>query len=137
MLRQANQAAKEILGYASPYALHARDLFRGASAVRMRNADVLGGAEALSRALDLAKGGKLERRVEAAYRRPNGENRMLELAFVPLPPTAAEPGTVMCLVDDISDVAVLSREIRIRENQGDLYPVVSRPKTGERSEDQG
>src|SRR5438874_1639979 len=30
LVQQANPAAKKILGYASPYSLHARDVFRGA-----------------------------------------------------------------------------------------------------------
>ena len=35
LVQQANEAAKSILGYASPLGLHARDLFRGVSTVRM------------------------------------------------------------------------------------------------------
>src|SRR4051794_13842281 len=34
LVQQANPAAKRILGYASPYSLHARDIFRGAMAIR-------------------------------------------------------------------------------------------------------
>src|SRR5258708_38809895 len=34
IVRQANPAAKTLLGYASPFGLHARDIFRGVTAVR-------------------------------------------------------------------------------------------------------
>src|SRR5438105_7207592 len=34
IVKQANAAAKAILGYASPFGLHARDLFRGALSVK-------------------------------------------------------------------------------------------------------
>src|SRR6266404_5142765 len=34
LVQQANPAAKKILGYASPFSLHARDIFRGATAIR-------------------------------------------------------------------------------------------------------
>jgi len=45
---QANQAAKVLLGYASPFSLHARDIFRGTTHIyRLENGDQATGPAAL------------------------------------------------------------------------------------------
>lgn len=115
MVRQANAAAKSILGYASPYGLHARDIFRGVTSVRH---DGLGDANAdsLLEALDQClRHGLPFRRIEAAYVTPAGERRVLGITISPVRGAVGEAMGVACLVSDLTEITDLARDMRTRE----------------------
>jgi len=136
MVRQANPAARQILGYASPVGLHARDIFRGVSAVRYESGEprTFGGSspatlvDALQAAL---RQGASFRRMEVDYATPAGEKRVLGITASPVrshlgtpksgtPALAGDIIGVACMVSDLTEVANLSRQVRLRENMAAL-----------------
>jgi nitrogen fixation/metabolism regulation signal transduction histidine kinase len=111
LVRQANQAAKTILGVASPAGMNAENIFRGASLVRPPK-DAPGTlADAVQRAI--AEGSSLKR-VEVYYLTPDGTPRVIEVTISAV--RAAEGGVlgVACLLDDQSEVADLRRQMELR-----------------------
>ncbi len=120
-VRQANEAARAILGYASPTGLHARDLFRGVSAVRQETGESESSADSLMRALDVALGtGQAFRRLEAEYATPAGESRVLGITLSPVRGPAGEALGVACLVSDLTEITGLARQMRLKENLASL-----------------
>ena len=91
LVQQANDAAKAILGYASPFGLHARDLFRGVARVRMASGEAESSLEALLDAVEQAlRKGSAFRRLEADYQTPAGERRVLGITLSPVRTAAGE-----------------------------------------------
>jgi len=148
MVRQANPAARQILGYASPVGLHARDIFRGVSAVRYESGEPgtpalhpipqsgtksgSPGTPGLLDALQAAlRQGASFRRMEADYATPAGEKRVLGITASPVrshlgtpksgtPVLAGDIIGVACMVSDLTEVANLSRQVRLRESMAAL-----------------
>lgn len=120
-VRQANEAARGILGYASPTGLHARDLFRGVSAVREETGGAEPSNDSLLRALDAALGtGQSFRRLEADYTTPAGESRVLGITLSPVRGSTGELLGAACLVSDLTEITGLARQMRLRENLASL-----------------
>ena len=120
-VRQANEAARAILGYASPTGLHASDLFRGVSGVRQETGEAESSGEPLLRALDVALGsGQSFRRLEAEYTTPAGESRVLGITLSPVRGPAGEALGVACLVSDLTEITGLARQMRLKENLASL-----------------
>ena len=127
LVRQANPAGRELLGYSSPSGLHARDLFRGAIEVRlpaeMQEADaalVDSGEVSLQRAVELAvREGRSFRRLEADYRTPAGEERVLGVTVSSIRAGEENLGAV-CLISDLTEVTALARQVRIQEKMAAL-----------------
>jgi signal transduction histidine kinase len=116
LLQQANAAAREILGYASPLGLNARQLFRGVGKVR---ADANDGASfgSLEETVELAlRQGETFRRVEAEYQTPSGEERVLGITISPVRTSAGEMLGATCLISDLTEITKMSRQMRLREN---------------------
>lgn len=112
LVQQANAAAREILGYASATGLHARDLFRGATAVRGENdATTLPGVVA-----SCLKDGRVFRRLEADYATPSGVKRVLGITVSPVNTSSGERLGAACLVTDLTQVTQLSQQLRLSEN---------------------
>jgi signal transduction histidine kinase len=127
IVRQANPAAKTLMGFASPFGLHARDLFRGVSAVRLpeqpAGADVPAGegATALVRIVELcARGSKVFRRIEADYQSPAGEKRVLGITVSPVRSVSDESLGAACLLSDLTEITHLSQQMRLRESMAAL-----------------
>ena len=98
LAQQANPAAREILGYATISGMHARDLFRGISALRSRDGEAPGAlAEALSRALSDAS---VFRALDAEYATPAGQRRNLAITIAPALGAGGECYGAVCLVSD-------------------------------------
>jgi len=117
LVQQANEAAKFILGYASPFGLHARDLFRGVSNVRMAPGEPEASADALLDAVEQAlRKGSAFRRVEADYRTPAGEPRILGITLSPVRAAAGDTLGAACLISDLTEITTLARQVRLREN---------------------
>ena len=117
LVQQANQAAKSILGYASPLGLHARDLFRGVSRVRMAPGEPESAVESLVEAVGQAlRQGSAFRRVEADYQTPAGERRVLGITLSPVRAPGGDTLGAACLVSDLTEITSLARQMRLREN---------------------
>ncbi len=116
MVRQANDAAKALLGYASMFGLHARDVFRGAATVRYEintaNAPSSLG-EAIERTVAL---GDVFRRMEAEYLTPAGERRVLGVTSSPVRTAAGQSLGAACLLTDLTEITELARQVRLGEN---------------------
>jgi len=116
-VRQANAAAKEILGYQSPFNLHARDIFRGVLTVREE-----GGAQPSEPSLLLnainqtLREGLTFRRMEAEYQTPQGHQRILGITLSPVRSAAGEPLGAACLISDLTEITRLSRQIALQQN---------------------
>lgn len=117
LVQQANEAAKSILGYASPLGLHARDLFRGVSSVRMAADEPEASLDALLDAVEQAlRKGAAFRRLEAGYRTPGGEQRVLGITLSPVRTAVGDTLGAACLVSDLTEITTLARQVRLREN---------------------
>ncbi len=121
IVQQANQAARTILGYASPLGLHARDIFRTVTAMRLENGERHSTGIALTQAVQIAIGqGTPFRRMEADYRTPSGEDRVLGITLSPVKGSSGEGLGAACLVSDLTQITVLEREARTRQNMAAL-----------------
>jgi len=100
LVRQANQAAKAILGIASPAGMNAEAIFRTSSAAA--------GVQAALR------DGTSLKRSEAEYWTPAGERRVIEVTASRVP--AADGGQlgVACLINERTEFAEIRREIDLR-----------------------
>jgi signal transduction histidine kinase len=127
LVRQANPAAKTLLGYASASGLHCRDIFRGVSKVRMpvttaaAAVDEGEGQAPLLKAVDAAiKQGAQFRRIEADYKTPTGHSRVLGITISPIRGAAGEPMGAAALISDLTEITQLSQQMRLRENMAAL-----------------
>jgi signal transduction histidine kinase len=121
IIRQVNAAAKEIFGYASPFSLHARDLFKGVTAVRRETGEPEASEAALVAAVEAAvREGVAFRRLEADYSTPAGVRRVLGVTLSPVRGSGGEPLGAACLVSDLTQMSELAREVRLRENMAAL-----------------
>lgn len=121
IVQQANQAARTILGYASPIGLHARDIFRTVTSLRLENGEQHATGIALTQAVQIAIGqGTPFRRMEATYRTPSGEDRVLGITLSPVRGSSGEGLGAACLVSDLTQITLLEREARMRQNMAAL-----------------
>ena len=120
-VQQANPAARDLLGYASPSGLHARDLFRGIGAIRLESGEqkILPGyiVEVVEQAIRQAAP---VQRVEAEYVTPGGERRLLEFTFSAVRSAAGESLGAACLISDLTAIEELGRQARLRESLAEL-----------------
>jgi PAS domain-containing protein len=101
LVRQANAAARKLLGFASPVGLHAADLFRKATLRPEQNGSAPASAETVEQALAPALAGKSAvRGLVLNYFSRDGENHVLELTASPvLADDASLMGTTLVLTD--------------------------------------
>jgi signal transduction histidine kinase len=116
IVRNANESAKSILGYASPIGLHARDVFRGVRGVRLQSGENSAGAKALLTGLECSlKDGISVRRLEADYATPQNHARVLGITISPVR-SSREIDAAACLISDLTEITNLNRQIRLKEN---------------------
>lgn len=122
VVRQANPAARALLGYASPSGLHARDIFKNVSSVRFAGEpNDSATADALLSAIDSTiREGKQFRRLEAQYATPSGEKRTLGITVSGVRHPAGEVLGAVCLLTDLTDIARLSEQVKLQENMAAL-----------------
>lgn len=116
LVQQANPAARDMLGYASAAGLHARDLFRGVSALRaelVHNGAPPTVADAVEQAV---REGRICRRLEAEYATPAGQQRVLGITVSPVTGAGGERLGAACLITELTEVRELTRRVRLREN---------------------
>jgi len=115
LVRQANPAAKQILGYASPVGMSAHQVFRMARISRSRAATSgMPVAEAIQTALNE---GSSFRQLAADYTTPSGEERALDVTISPVAGVDGSPLGATCLITDQTPMA----QIRLQqEKRGEM-----------------
>jgi PAS domain S-box-containing protein len=111
LLRQANHAAKQILGFASPVGMNAGELFRDTGVHNASTSERWTVAEAIQSTL---KSRVPLRQLEARYFTPSGEERYLELTISPVP---GSDGTLLgaaCLINDQTPMAQIRSQQEMR-----------------------
>lgn len=111
LVRQANQAAKNILGIASPAGMDAEAIFRGTSAGSASGADSASVAAGVGMAL--TQGRPLDK-MEAEYLTPAGERRVIEVIASRVPGSDGSTLGVACLINDQTAIAEIRRQIELR-----------------------
>lgn len=111
LVRQANQAAKTILGIASPLGMDAAALFRGASLVDPPEGLPNSVAEAIHQVI---QGGPTLKRAEGYYLTPAGDPRVLDLNVSQVRAADAALLGAACLIDDRSQIAGIRRQMELR-----------------------
>lgn len=111
LIRQANSAAKSILGFASPIGMNCADLFRSARVCGATDQEPTTLAEAISGAL--RKAAALQR-MEADYVTPAGGQRILEVTVSPVYAANAELLGAACLINDQTEIAQIRRKQELR-----------------------
>lgn len=113
LVQQANPASREILGYASPVGLHARELFRNAAPLSSPGAPAeFAPDQAIERVL---RDGQSFRRMEFAYTTPAGEQRVIGITVSPVRGATGVVVGAACLISDLTEITALAREVRLRE----------------------
>ena len=123
LVRQANPAARTLLGFASPSSLHARDIFKTVSAVRPAEVSSNGvtPADALVSLVQKSIAeGALFRRVEADYVTPSGDRRVLGITISPVRLASGERLGAACLLSDLTDIALLSEQVKTKQSMAAL-----------------
>ena len=105
LVKQANAAARQMLGFASPLGMGVSELFREAVAVSGSGARVKV-AEALQSALQSMAGAT---RFESSYLTPGGEERILKFELIPMCAAAGEMLGVASVISDESETADFQR----------------------------
>jgi nitrogen fixation/metabolism regulation signal transduction histidine kinase len=122
LVRQANRAARLLLGYQSPFSLHIRDIFRGITRIYwQQQGDEAASPAPLVQAIQqlLRDGGDLPR-TRIDYLTPAGQRRVLAVTATTV---LTRDGTILgasCLVDDHTEITELSRQMERNENLASL-----------------
>ena len=109
LVKQANPAAKEILGFSSPSSMSAEDIFRGAEVSSSSSDDAPGRVTEEVHAV-LREGSKC-RQFEADYVSPTGKKHRIAVTVSPVPAIDGSLLGVACLISDRSEFE------RIRQQQ--------------------
>jgi PAS domain S-box-containing protein len=111
LVRQANQAAKAILGIASPAGMSPEEIFRqSALAVTPQN-----GSDRLAESVHaVLREGKLLQEVEVEHVTPAGERRTLEVTASRVPAADGTPLGVACLINNQTEIADIRRQMELR-----------------------
>lgn len=110
LIRQANAAAKEILGFASPLGMSATELFRDA-ALHADNHDTRSLADEVQ--FSLREKSPL-RHMEAHYLTPAGDERILDITLTAVPSSTGEFLGAACLINDQTELAQIRRQQDLR-----------------------
>jgi PAS domain-containing protein len=114
MVRQANAAARELLGFASPVGVHSADLFRNAT---LRSENNISSPQAtVEEALAPALTGKSSvRGLVLNYCTRDGENRVLEMTVSPvIAEDASLMGTTLALTDK-TDIERIRHDQKVQQ----------------------
>jgi len=115
LVRNANTAAKSILGFASPVGMSVGEIFREA---RLSSPSSAGSQETLAAAVQASvRERSASRRAEADYVTPAGEQRFLEITISPVYTPSGETLGAACLITDKTEFASIQR---LQELRGDI-----------------
>jgi PAS domain S-box-containing protein len=107
LVKQANSAAKRILGFASPLGMSVAEVFRGAEAnpgAETASGSVAGLFKSALQSKSQAT------KFETAYATPSGEERTLDLTLVPMSVAAGEMVGVAAVISDKSETTDFQQE---------------------------
>ncbi len=115
LVKQANPAAKEILGFASPSGMSAEEVFRGAEVSSADSAVYADGHPDLSPRLAdevdaVLHAGSKRRQREATYSTPSGEKRHIAVTVSPVPSVEGSLLGAACLINDFSAFEQIRRQ---------------------------
>lgn len=111
LVRQANSAAKSILGFAAPAGMNANDLFRGATLQNKQALEIITVADAVSCTLRHAT---VFRRLETDYLTPAGQCRVLDITVSPVYAADAQLLGAACVIEDQTEVVEMRRSQLLR-----------------------
>jgi len=125
LVKTANPAAKEILGFASTTGMSAEDIFRGALVDRGRTlaeedgSGLTGGAQvAVSDEIHVVlREDSKQRQVQSEYETPAGAKRFIQMTISPVPSMDGGLLGVACLINDRTEVETIRRQ---QERHGEL-----------------
>ncbi len=121
VVRQINRAGKSILGYASPFSFHIRDLFRGVTRIQWPEGEEAHSATPLVQAMQQTlRDGAAFPRAKVDYLTPSGHKRVLRITAMAVTDKSGDVLGLSCLLDDLTEVAELSREAERNENLASL-----------------
>jgi len=106
LVRQANTAARQILGFASPVGMGFAEIFRDASTP---SGTVL--TEVVQNNLQEQKS---MQRLETHYLTPGGDERVLEITITAVPSASGTALGVACLINDQTELAKIRRQQTLR-----------------------
>lgn len=113
LVRTANAAAKNILGFASPAGMSVREIFRDA-----RLPSSAGVREALAEVIQASlRAASAPQTVEANYSTPAGEQRILEITISPVYTPSGETLGAACLITNKTEFALIQRQ---QEERGEM-----------------
>jgi PAS domain-containing protein len=115
LVKQANPAAKKILGFNSPSGMSAEDIFRGAAVCPSGAGDGLGGSGRLSEEIQavLREGSKC-RQIEADYTTPASKTIRIAATVTPVPSVDGTLLGAACLISDRSEFEQIRHQQRLR-----------------------
>jgi len=114
LVKQANRAAKEMLGFQSPSGMSSEDIFRGAEVCALKS--TTSSKLSLEVQAVLREGGK-GRQIEADYVTPAGKKLRISVTISPVP---AVDGTLLGAACMISDLSELERIRSQQQLQGEV-----------------
>jgi PAS domain-containing protein len=124
LVRNANAAAKSILGFASPMGMSVSEIFRDAnwsSSSSLAPQETLAAAvQASLRNPDLRTQGPLLK-TESDYLTPAGEQRILDITVSPVYSSSGETLGAACLITDKTEFAFIQKQQEVRgEMSGEM-----------------
>ncbi|MGA8489497.1 MAG: PAS domain-containing protein [Terriglobales bacterium] len=112
LVRNANSAAKDILGFASPVGLSVPEVFRDAT---LNSPSMAGTRESLAAEVQASlREQRASRRVEADYITPAGEQRILEITISPVFTPSGETLGAACLLTDKTEFTLIRKSQELR-----------------------
>jgi PAS domain-containing protein len=110
LVRQANTAARQILGFASLAGMSAGEIFRDAAL-----APAEGLPSTLTEAIQAALHGEvLARGLQAYYLTPAGEHRIVDITITPVFAAAGDTLGAACLINDKTEMAEIQQAQELR-----------------------
>jgi PAS domain S-box-containing protein len=113
LVRQANPAARRILGFASPMGMNATHIFRESKAI-LADGNAIRVTDAFNEAMH---GGLDDGGFEAAYVTPSGEHRPLEVTLIPVRTPGGDLLGLAAAVADHADAAALRQAQLLRAEE--------------------
>jgi nitrogen fixation/metabolism regulation signal transduction histidine kinase len=115
LVKQANPAAKEILGFHSPAGMSAADIFRGAAVCSANSSagltDGSGGTTELTEEVNaVLREGSKRRQLEADYTTPTGRKLRIAVRVSPVPAVDGSLLGAACLISDLSEFELIRHQ---------------------------
>jgi nitrogen fixation/metabolism regulation signal transduction histidine kinase len=112
LVKQANRAAREILGFSSPAGMSAEAIFRNAEVISSPAIGLVGQAagKVIEEVHAVLREGSKSRQVEAEYVTPAGKKLRIAVTLSPVPAVDGGLLGVACLVSDRSEVEKLVQQ---------------------------